>query len=256
MTPILYAQHYIGASIDAALSWDMDDIELTQTMVGGASRVEGLYLYQKEHFIFQIGMGIRFVGIGQRVDSVDVIRDLRCMAYYPEFVIPIMFGATYGSVYTMLGMNTSGVFGGLTRQDGKYMYTSLDSDKYFPDYNEAMKQIKISNTSIMWNYYDIDLVLEAGTILPMSPIKIQKNKPIIRIGAFVEYGLLNGMPKKAKDLISQTGNVNLSDLHVEHIHAIYTSETASKNNWCIGARLTFLFNIANLSNSQCRCVDY
>lgn len=259
--PSLYSQHYLGIALDAALSGEVDNIECTHTMVGGAGGLEAVYHLQARHFVLQTGLGFRFTGVGQAVDTIQhheyQIYDLRCMAYSPEIRVPLSVGVTFNKFYALVGAEVVYIFNGTSRQQAIYSSSMQESDKYFPDFNDAMSRITVDSKGKLWSTPDVDLSVEMGMNLPTS--FFSKRSSITRLGIYAEYGLLNTMSKQSQSLVAKGNDANFNNVHIEHIHTTYTKKQATKHDWAVGIRLTFLLNVASISNSYnpaCKCVDY
>lgn len=258
--PMLRAQHYLGVALDAAFSGNVDNIQSTHSLLGGAGGLQAVYHLQAQHFILQTGLGFRFTGVGQAVDTIlhpeYQIYDLRCMAYSPELRVPLKLGVTFNQFYAMVGAEFAYVFNGSSRQRGVYAISGQESDKYFPDFNQAISRLSIDSKGQLWCTPDLDLSLELGINLPVS--FYGKRSSITRLGVYAEYGLLNTMPQQCQSLVTQGSDAHFNNVHIDHIHTTYTSEQASLHDWSVGVRLTFLLNVANISNSynpHCRCLD-
>ena len=249
----LFSQHFFAVSVDALMAGEVDDLKLTRSVPGGGAGLSASYFLQKNHFIMQTGLSARFVAVGQQVDSVGRVRDLQCTAYMPQVSLPLMFGATWNKFYAMGGVNLAYNIGGKSKQKGTYLSLLGEEDKYHPDYNQTFSELPVNNKTTLWSCPDILLAAEIGTKLPIYYSKLFGYKSSARIGLFAEYGLLNGMPSQSKELVSTNLSADIDNIPIEHIHAAYSRDNASKHHWAVGLRLTFLFKRANLSNNDCMC---
>lgn len=254
VTPALYSQHYLGVSVDAALAGQVDDISLTHTRLGGLGGVNANYMLRYDHFIMQTGLGFRFSGVTQLVDSVAQIQDLRCTAYLPEFRLPLMMGITYGRFYAMAGASAAYVFRATSQQTGKYLLLSQESDKYFPDYNQAFSHLKINHQSRLWNHPDVRVSFEIGYRLPTYHSTHHSIHHYV--ACFAEYGLLNTMPSRAISLVSPNIDAHVDNIRIEHIHATYSSQQAANHDWYVGLRYSLYVPVANISRSSCMCIYF
>ena len=253
MPVALFSQHFFAVSMDAMMVGEVDDLELTQSLPGGGAGLSATYFLQKNHFIMQTGLSARFVAVGQTVDSVSVVRDMHSTAYVPQISLPLMLGATWDRYYAMAGVNLAYNLGGISHQNGTYLLLSDEDDKHYPDYNQEFSKILVTNKSKLWSYPDLRLTAEFGAKLPIYYSKLYGYKSTARIGLFAEYGLLNGMPSYSKSLVAPNPSADIDNIQLEHIHATYSRDIATKHHWAVGLRLTFLFKLANLSNNDCMC---
>ena len=253
VAPALYSQHYWGVSVDAGFAGQHDDIALTHSKLGGLGGVNANYMLRYNHFIIQTGLGFRFSGVVQMVDSLTQIQDLHCTAYLSEFRLPIMVGVSFSDFYAMVGASAAYVFRATSQQTGTYLPT-LETDKYFSDYNQAFTHLDINCKSHLWNHPDVRVSFEIGYRLPTY----HSTQHAIHhyVACFAEYGLLNTMPSQAKPLIMPNTNASVDNIRVEHIYATYSSQQAASHNWCVGLRYSLYVPVANISRSSCMCIYF
>lgn len=259
--PMLHAQHYLGVALDAALSGEVDDIESTRSMLGGAGAVHAVYNLQVRHFIMQTGLVFKFTGVGQAVDTIlhsdYKIYDLQCTAYRPEIRVPLQMGVAFNRFYTMVGADVAKLFNGSSRQKGLYSVAKLESDKYFPDLNETLNNFPVESKRKLWSTLDVHLSMEIGAMLPKS--YLNKEGPEARIAAYAEYGLMNTLPHQSQSLVIAGNDANsFTNVEIEHIHTTYAREDFSKHDWSVGIRFTLLFKVSGTYtryNPDCRCLE-
>ena len=103
---------------------------------------------------------------------------------------------------------------------------------------------------------DVRLCAELGWswALTKEPVKI--GAPILQVGAFVEYGILNPLKRMYNtSLLSEDFYNPYMDVKMNHVYTTLNREQTTINNLRVGVRVAVLFPVAKGKNPFCRCID-
>ena len=130
------AQHYVGAMVDGAAAWQLDNMEDTYQMLGGGTSVGGLYQMRYDKFLLQTGLGASQVWLRQGLHVDSIARDMYdsegyaftyCGELYnqthqamvTEVMVPFMLGTKIRSFHLLVGAKLSLTVIGYTTQKAK-----------------------------------------------------------------------------------------------------------------------------------------
>ena len=146
---MLQAQHYVGAMVDGAAAWQLDKEDITIPQLGAGTSVGGVYQYQYDKFLVQMGLGVSQVWLSQRVDSLpDIVRTMTDTDGYPftyygqlknrvdnvmttELMVPFMLGTKIRSFHLLVGAKFSATILGFTSQKAALTTWGDYGDRYY-----------------------------------------------------------------------------------------------------------------------------
>ena len=103
---------------------------------------------------------------------------------------------------------------------------------------------------------DVRLCAEFGWswALTKEPVKI--GAPVLQVGAFVEYGILNPLAymNNVKRLTEERFTPFM-DVEMNHVYTTLNRDQTNINNLRVGVRVAVLFPVAKGKNPFCRCVS-
>ena len=279
---MLQAQHYVGAMVDGAAAWQFDreeNAELTTPKLGGGASVGGVYQYQYDKFLVQMGLGASQVWLSQRLDSLpDIVQTMTdtegySFTYYgqlknrvdnvmtTELMVPFMLGTKIRSFHVLVGAKFAATILGFTSQTAELTTWGDYGDRYYGPL-EHMPQHgfydgkEVASQDTMSFRPDVRLCAELGWswALTKEPVKI--GAPILQVGAFVEYGILNPLKRMNNtSLLSEDFYNPYMDVKMNHVYTTMNREQTVINNLRVGLRVAVLFTVAEGRNPFCRCIN-
>lgn len=272
------AQHYVGAMMDGAMGWQLDKEELTTPQLGGGASVGGLYQMQYDRFLLQTGLGASQVWLSQSLDTVLIARERIDSEGYAftyrgeltnridkvmatEIMVPFMLGTKIGSFHLMVGAKCAITILGYSAQQAQLTTAGDYGDRYYgplenmPQHGFFTRK-EVASKDTMSFRPDVRLCAEVGWswALTKEPVKI--GSPILQVGAFVEYGILN--PLKHTNNVKAIAEDYYSpfmDVKMNHIYTTLSREQTTINNLRVGLRVAVLFPVAKGRNPFCRCLE-
>lgn len=276
---MLQAQHYVGAMVDGAAAWQLDKEDITIPQLGAGTSVGGVYQLQYDKFLLQTGLGFSQVWLSQRLDSLpDIVRTMTATAGYPftyygqlknrvdnvmttELMVPFMLGTKIRSFHLLVGAKFSATILGFTSQKAALTTWGDYGDRYYGPL-EHMPQHgfydgkEVATKDTMSFRPDVRLCAEFGWswALTKEPVKI--GAPILQVGAFVEYGILNPLAymNNVKRLTEERFTPFM-DVEMNHVYTTLNRDQTNINNLRVGVRAAVLFPVAKGKNPFCRCVS-
>ena len=275
----LQAQHYVGAMVDGAAAWQLDKEDITIPQLGAGTSVGGVYQLQYDKFLLQTGLGVSQVWLSQRLDSLpDIVRTMTDTEGYPftyygqlknrvdnvmttELMVPFMLGTKIRSFHLLVGAKFSATILGFTSQKAALTTWGDYGDRYYGPL-EHMPQHgfydgkEVASQDTMSFRPDVRLCAELGWswALTKEPVKI--GAPILQVGAFVEYGILNPLKRMYNtSLLSEDFYNPYMDVKMNHVYTTMNREQTIINNLRVGVRVAVLFPVAEGRNPFCRCID-
>lgn len=276
------AQHFVGAMVDGAAAWQFDreeNAELTTPKLGGGASVGGVYQLQYDKFLLQTGLGVSQVWLSQRLDSLpDIVQTMTdtegySFTYYgqlknrvdnvmtTELMVPFMLGTKIRSFHVLVGAKFAATILGFTSQTAALTTWGDYGDRYYGPL-EHMPQHgfydgkEVITKDTMSFRPDVRLCAELGWswALTKEPVKI--GAPILQVGAFVEYGILNPLKRMNNtSLLSEDFYNPYMDVKMNHVYTTMNREQTVINNLRVGVRVAVLFPVAEGRNPFCRCID-
>lgn len=267
----LNAQHWFGVSLDGDLVWQLDKINITTAKFGGGGSVGFVYQYQKNHFTIETGVSGSFshnrVGVrdsllsfamidtkGQSFIYNGYLKDRMDISNNLSVSIPLMIGLEYDFFYALAGAKLNLHLMGKTHQKAQLSNTGNYDIYYDPLVNiptHGFHDFMPEETKGTMSYQmlDVRMALEVGTLF-----HVNNRSSKFRIGAFVEYGVLNA---RNKTLNGSLLTPNLSEyMHVamDHVYSTPYQAGSSVNNLLCGIRFTAFFSFYARQTYPCRCV--
>lgn len=275
------AQHFVGAMVDGAAAWHFDreeNAELTTPKLGGGASVGGVYQYQYDKFLVQMGLGASQVWLRQGLDTLPIERAMNDTEGFPftyhgsltnridqvmvtELMVPIMLGTKIRSFHLLVGAKFAATILGFTSQTAALTTWGDYGDRYYGPL-EHMPQHgfydgkEVASQDTMSFRPDVRLCAELGWswALTKEPVKI--GAPILQVGAFVEYGILNPLKRMYNtSLLSEDRYNPYMDVKMNHVYTTMNREQTVINNLRVGVRVAVLFPVAEGRNPFCRCID-
>ena len=275
------AQHFVGAMVDGAAAWHFDreeNAELTTPKLGGGASVGGVYQYQYDKFLVQMGLGASQVWLRQGLDTLPIERAMNdtedfLFTYHgsltnridqvmvTELMVPIMLGTKIRSFHVLVGAKFAATILGFTSQTAALTTWGDYGDRYYGPL-EHMPQHgfydgkEVASQDTMSFRPDVRLCAELGWswALTKEPVKI--GAPILQVGAFVEYGILNPLKRMYNtSLLSEDFYNPYMDVKMNHVYTTMNREQTVINNLRVGLRVAVLFPVAEGRNPFCRCID-
>ena len=275
------AQHFVGAMVDGAAAWHFDreeNAELTTPKLGGGASVGGVYQYQYDKFLVQTGLGASQVWLRQGLDTLPIERAMNDTEGFPftyhgsltnridqvmvtELMVPVMLGTKIRSFHVLVGAKFAATILGFTSQTAALTTWGNYGDRYYGPL-EHMPQHgfydgkEVASQDTMSFRPDVRLCAELGWswALTKEPVKI--GAPILQVGAFVEYGILNPLKRLYNtSLLSEDFYNPYMDVKMNHVYTTMNREQTVINNLRVGLRVAVLFPVAEGRNPFCRCID-
>lgn len=275
------AQHFVGAMVDGAAAWHFDreeNAELTTPKLGGGASVGGVYQYQYDKFLVQMGLGASQVWLRQGLDTLPIERAMPDTEGFPftyygrltnridqvmvtELMVPVMLGTKIRSFHVLVGAKFAATILGFTSQKAELTTWGDYGDRYYGPL-EHMPQHgfydgkEVASQDTMSFRPDVRLCAELGWswALTKEPVKI--GAPILQVGAFVEYGILNPLKRMNNtSLLSEDFYNPYMDVKMNHVYTTMNREQTVINNLRVGLRVAVLFPVAEGRNPFCRCID-
>lgn len=273
----LQAQSYVGPSIGGNLALTTDDLRQTQVRVGGGGEVGFAYEWQREHLLIHTGVGYSLQCPSLAVDSQwleQEMLDTRGVAVtyrgllnqrtdrllMHQLTVPFMVGGTWRGVYVLVGAKLSVALAATARQDAQ-LYTAGDYQGRYYDWFEDMPNHGYhdfepvqSRHEMAVNRFDLRLAAELGYTFVLNPYTGLKPSPLLRVGLFAEYGMLNFL--SSESTLPRTTADWRQYLHVNmtHIYASEESAGSRANLLSYGIRLTLLFPTSNAPQPSNKCL--
>lgn len=248
-----YAQHRVGVSLSPAMTWQLDSMSSTHSIPGASGGIGFAYQYQWEPLVLRTGFELGFAAMRQGVDSVLFSPDTLCHNRVDamrmiEFAIPVMVGVQWQHFYALAGVRAI-VAPDVSTVQRATIAIREQSDKYHDDYNRAfMYDHDIDSRGIMTVNPDIRACVELGGQWSMNRYFSASNtSPILQLGVFAEYGLLNACPK------TYSSKANDASVKMDIKHSYHNMQGMKVTNLRAGIRLTLLFDA---SPNDCNCEWY
>lgn len=275
-----FAQHYIGAAVGGHMPMCTDNIAATHSKPAFGGEVGAVYEWRNDHFLVQTGLhyallcskltiddtqleqemldtrGIRFLYQGDLAKRTDQL-------LVGQIGVPLFVGGTWQGIYFLTGLRlTVNLHAKATQKAqlqtiGDYMGRYYDPLENMPNHGyHAYEPVRTSQT-VSLKPIDVRIGAEVGYTLelPSGRPGTIALPPLLRIGAFVEYGLFNICSNAAKSDVPASVEPDYTHYMSVTMNHIYTSSDAAKNaaHWLTcGIRVTFLYPIS-AGKRGCNC---
>ena len=270
------AQHYVGAMVDGAAAWQLDNMEDTYQMLGGGTSVGGLYQMRYDKFLLQTGLGASQVWLRQGLHVDSIARDMYdsegyaftyCGELYnqthqamvTEVMVPFMLGTKIRSFHLLVGAKLSLTIIGYTTQKAKLNTWGDYGDRYYgvlahmPQHGFFDGKDVESKGTISFRP-DARLCAEFGYSWPLTQEPVKTGAPILQVGAFVEYGIMNPLLQTADKIVEDT-YTPFMNVEMNHVYTAQDREQTTIHNLRAGVRVAVLFPVAKGKNPFCRCLE-
>ena len=275
------AQHYVGAMVDGTMAWQFDKderAEITTPQLGGGASVGGLYQFQYNQFLLQTGLGVSQVWLRQGLDTVQIAREKTdtegfVFTYHgsltnrtdqvmvTEVMIPFMLGTKIRSFHLLVGAKFAATVLGFASQKASLTTWGDYGNRYYGPL-EHMPQHgfydgkEVASQDTMSFRPDVRLCAEFGCSFPLTKEPVKIGAPILQLGAFVEYGVLNPLKRTNNmSLLAEDTYSPFMDVKMNHVYTTLNREQTTINNLRVGVRVAVLFPVAKGKNPFCRCID-
>jgi hypothetical protein len=178
-----------------------------------------------------------------------------------ELMVPFMLGTKIRSFHLLVGAKFSAAILGFTSQKAALTTWGDYGDRYYGSL-EHMPQHgfydgkEVATKDTMSFRPDVRLCAEFGWswALTKEPVKI--GAPVLQVGAFVEYGILNPLAymNNVKRLTEERFTPFM-DVEMNHVYTTLNRDQTNINNLRVGVRVAVLFPVAKGKNPFCRCVS-
>jgi len=275
------AQHYVGPALSGGLVQTLDDLRQTQSRLSGGGELGLAYQYQHGHLLLHMGLNYTLQCPVQSVDSQwlnQSMIDTRGVAvtyrglldnrsdqlFLHQLSIPFMVGGSWSGFYLLAGLKFSVTLAAQARETAALRTAGDYNGRYYewfedmPNHGYHDFEPVRSSQNLMLNRFDLRLAAELGYTFRLQPYSGLKLSPLLRVGVFAEYGMINmlssaaassGLPPRTTADWSQYLSVSMN-----HIYASDEAAKARANLFFFGVRLTLLFPVATSPDQyKCRC---
>lgn len=259
------SQHRIGVAMDGAMALRLDNSDMTEMGIGAQVGVGAVYQYCYNRFLLQTGITVSESYVQNAVDSQHIAVPMRDteeidfiyrgevynridMMLLTELSIPLMLGVKLKCFYALGGIRFICPLAGfsfsnaLLTTKGDYgnryyeMLENMPQHGYFTALPIDSDKEKIS----------FPMNLNVGAEFGYSKFignKMQDKKPfVLHVGAFVEYGVLNGL-KDGSNLLTEVDCSQYMQVTMNHIYSTLSRQTYFMHHLSAGIRITFLWSV-------------
>lgn len=255
------AQHRVGFTIEGATAWQLDNVEITSPETGGNVGIGMIYQYQKGKFLLNTGVNFSAAYLSQHIDSQHIavpMRDTEGINFIyrgelynrqdqlitTDIGIPLMLGAkTSFGLYALGGMHINLPLHAWSLHHA-FLTTKGDYGNRYHEMLEDLPQhgyftaLDVRNNGVIKFPIDLRVCAELGYII--SPKNKDQQK--IHVGAFVEYGVLNGL-KDGSNLLTEVDCSQYMQVTMNHIYSTLSRQTYFMHHLSAGIRITFLWSV-------------
>lgn len=265
--------HLLGIHVDGGYSKMFGNMPTILNRPGGYTIGAGFdYSYTGRGLILQTGLAVRWQDVSNRVlnDSliIDPITDTEGTPFRLQYKmtdrvdmsrnlylqIPVLAGTYFYGAYFLAGVKLNFQLLGNTKTKLN-VTTTATYDKYIGPWEEMdnhgiRKEVEeVRNGSKLDLKFDVMATAEIGYEWSLGNYgkkgyhKHSAKDYRVRLGAFVECGLLDIMPKgdKASYVIPEQSRYDFSTFEFNHLYSTAEAKQYHARNFFIGVRLTFFF---------------
>lgn len=276
----LKAQSYVGPTVSGYFVQTMDKMPQTQTRLSGGGGIGLAYEWKREHLILRTGVEYALQCPSLALDSqwlaqdmIDtrgvavtyrgLLADRTDLLSMHELTIPFFIGGTWHGVYVLVGARLSVSLASTARMQARLMTAGDYQGRYYewfenmPNHGYHTFEPVSSKHAVRFKRLDVRLAAELGYSFSLNPYRERKPSPILRLGLFAEYGVVNML---SSDNTSPRTTADWSQyLHVDmtHIYASQESTGMRVNLLTYGLRFTLLFpvSIGQKQAKPCFCIE-
>lgn len=258
------AQHWIGLAVGAGPAWTLDTIGIASLKTGVAGGLGFTYQFQYSRFILETGLGAAVsscaVGVQDSVWRYAMV-DTRGQAFVYSLAseqrtdiarsvaltVPLLAGVEYGHFYGLAGVRLHLHL--LTRtQQRALVRTAGEYDIYYepledvPSHGFREQEACITRGTMRYRP-DLRAVLELG-----AAFRSPAGSPKYRVGAYVEYGLLNVRPAASSpSLPLAEPDMSAMSVTMHHLYASDVSAASPVHPLSCGIRFSVLFSVGDVN---------
>lgn len=276
------AQSYIGFSLGGHSPLTMDTVRIAKTLPGYGGELGFVYEWHMEHLIIQTGLQYALLCPRKATESqtieqpmidtrgmpftyrgtIDQRRDVLRMG---QVSIPIYAGAVWNGLYGIAGVklvlnaHSSASQNAIIRLVGDYQDRYYEWFENMPNHGYFDDMPIQTNHSISLNLLDVRVGGEIGYAFYLPSTFDYSRTPMMRIGAFAEYGVLDirtSQLKKSTTPYSQPDYTQFMSVEMTHVYASQEAAKSAANMFTCGIRLTFLFPVSEVPQKHYNCNCY
>ena len=275
--PKSVAQNYLGASLGGNFVQTLDKLDMTHAKLSGGGELGLVYEWQREYVLFRTGIGYSLQCPSLSVDAQRLeqpMMDTRGMAFLyrglldhrtdrltlHQLTVPLMVGGEWHGVYALAGLKMSLSLVASARSNaelatlGDYLGRYYADLEHMPNHGYHDFEPVESRSSVALRRLDLRFAAEAGYTLRLKPYNGLRPSPLLRLGVFAEYGLLN-MHRTDNDRPCTDPDWS-AYLHVKMtpVYGAQESNNSRAHLLLYGLRFTILFPVSSSrKNHSCRC---
>ncbi|MBR1631581.1 MAG: hypothetical protein IJ680_06955 [Paludibacteraceae bacterium] len=272
------SQHYVGFGANVQSPMHIDNLPQTSTRFGLGGGAEFAYEYRHGNFLLNLGVGAEYVSSRQRVDDEHLqvsMTDTRGINFtyngslqkrtdvirVVNIPLSLRLGFEAGQFYLLAGATYALRVGGSSLQqaelategdyNGRYYVPLTDMPNHgYHDYEHTSTSGEIARLN------DLRLHLEVGTDRQMLRSG-RKVKPVLRIGVFAEYGLLNLIDNPTDRQITELDVQQYMQVRLNNVYYSTLARGGKANSFTAGVKVTVLMGVGGTSKrfrkSKCHC---
>ncbi len=251
-----FAQHRVGFTIEGATAWHLDNVEITTPKTGGNVGIGMIYQYQKGRFLLNTGVSFNSAYLSQQIDSQHIavpMRDTEGINFIyrgelynrqdqlitTDIGIPLTLGAkTSFGLYALGGMRINLPLHAWSLHHA-FLTTKGDYGNRYHEMLEDLPQhgyftaLDVRNNGVVKFPIDLRVCAELGYVIPME-------FPQIKIGVFVEYGVLNGL-REGGNQLTEVDCSQYMQVNMNHIYTTLSPKINAIHQLSAGIRMTLLW---------------
>lgn len=270
------AQSYIGPTVGGNFVQTVDRMRQTRARIAGGGEIGFAYEWQREHLLLRTGLDYALQCPSLAVDSQWLAQDMidtRGVAvtyrglltertdrlYLHQLTVPFFIGGTWHGVYVLVGAKLSVSLSSTARQDARLMTAGDYRGRYYewfenmPNHGYHDFEPVSSKQAIRLKRLDLRLAAELGYTFALNPYTGLKLSPLLRVGLFAEYGVINMLSSDITSPRTTADWTQYLHVHMTHVYASQESTAARVNLLTYGIRLTFLFPVSGGLNRSRKC---
>lgn len=277
----LRAQSYVGASLAGHVPLTLDRLDITRMQVGYGGEVGFVCEWQKGHFLLRTGVHYNISCPRLAVDSQLIEQDMIDTRDIPftyrgtlasrteritagQIAVPFYVGAVWKGFYVLAGAKVGVNLHAKATQKAQLKTAGDYIDRYYewlegmPNHGFHEFEDVRSDHDMPLNLIDVRVGGEIGYTFRLSSSRDALTAPLLRVGAFAEYSVLDLRDSDTKQSLTPRTQTDWSQyLRVNMTHVYASSDAAGTpvNLLTCGLRLTLLFPISESHlPGHCMCL--
>ena len=272
----IQGQSYIGPSIGANFVQMVDFMRQTHMRLGGGGELGLVYEWQRDHFVLRTGLQYALQCPSLAVDSQWLAQEMLdtrgvTMTYrgfldertdrmtLHQLTAPLMIGGTWSGFYLFAGAkfcvslaSTASVQAQL-KTSGDYQGRYYEWFEDMPNHGYHDFEPVAAKHALSLKRFDVRLAAEIGYSFALNPYSGLKLPPLLRIGLFAEYGLINMLSSTNTQPRTEADWTQYLQVNMTHIYASEESNKAQAKILVYGIRFTLLFPISPTREGGYKC---